>query len=163
MSAASPTGCLISLARRKTQSRTDRTPGTPHFGLAGHPFGGIRLNGLGARCLQLHREAGADEQCGQWPQVVQRGLATRNHDMPCAERLHGEQDVLRRHHGPGVLVCSVLTIISAIDTRRSGSANQLCLVSDHGHLTGHACNRTNTDSVPALQASPWIVWNIFNR
>lgn len=29
-------------------------------------------------------------------------LATRNHDMRGAERLHRKQNVLRRHHGPSV-------------------------------------------------------------
>lgn len=47
-----------------------------------------------------------------------------------------------------VLVSSVLIIMSAIDTRRSGSANHVCFVSHHEHLTGHAWNRTNTDGVP---------------
>lgn len=85
-------------------------------------------------------------------------LATRNHDMWGAERLHRKQNVLRRHHGPGV---GILGLDHHVGYRYPPLwiGEPMCLVSHHGHLTGHARKRTNTDGVPALQASPWMVSN----
>lgn len=85
-------------------------------------------------------------------------LATRNYDMRGAERLHRKQNVLRRHHGPGV---GILGLDHHVGYRYPPLwiGEPMCLVSHHGHLTGHSRKRTNTDGVPALQASPWMVSN----
>lgn len=107
------------------QSLTQNRSPTLHAALRADsdPCGGIRLNGLVARCLQLHREAGADEQ-RQWPRVVQRAARhpQSRHAGPlnaCTASRTCSGDIMAQ-----VLVSSVLIIMSAIDTRRSGSANQ---------------------------------------